>query len=136
MTAKSFASYALRTFFDKVGLPELIISDNANEQRSQEWMKLMRDFGVKERKIEAYRSWQNYAENGVKMIKFRAARIMEQAGVPGPLWSHVVEYTAALSNRLVHKTPRLEGRTPWEYVFGETPDLSAFIDFSFYDYVW
>jgi len=35
-----------------------------------------------------------------------------------------------------HPVHRLEGRTPFEYVHGRTPDTSAFIDFGMYDLVW
>ena len=39
----------------------------------------------------------------------------------------------ALNNKIVHKTYRLEGRTPFERVHGITPDISPFMDFAFYD---
>ena len=135
LKSKSEAPAALRNFFDNVGLPDLIISDNAKEQSSEAWKKTLRD-GVSHRYTESYKHWQNYAENGVKLFKFRCAKIMERNGVPGVLWDHTLEYVANLSNRLVHKTPRLEGRTPYELVHGITPDISAFINVSFYDYVF
>ncbi len=31
---------------------------------------------------------------------------------------------------------RLQGRTPIEAVLGETPDMSEYLDFGFYDWVW
>ena len=30
----------------------------------------------------------------------------------------------------------LHGRTPLEEVTGKTPDISEYLDFGFYDYVW
>ncbi len=30
----------------------------------------------------------------------------------------------------------LEGRAPIEQLTGETPDISEYLDFSFYDWVW
>lgn len=136
LRTKSDAPAALRMFLDNVGLPEVIVSDNAKEQRSMEWKRILREFGVKDHPIEAYKYWQNYAENGVKMVKFRAAKIMEQKAVPGPLWDHVLEYCSNLSNRCFHKVPRLDGRTPYEFVHGMTPDISAFVEFGFYDIIF
>jgi len=136
LRTKSDAPAALRMFLDNVGLPEVIVSDNAKEQRSMEWKRILREFGVKDHPIEAYEYWQNYAKNGVKMVKFRAAKIMEQKALPGPLWDHVLEYCSNLSNRCVHKVPRLDGRTPYEFVHGMTPDISAFVEFGFYDIIF
>jgi len=136
MKSKSEAPVALRNFFDNVGLPDLIISDNSWEQGGQKygshaWKQTLNEFGVLHRYIEPYKYWQNYAENGVKMVKFRCAKVMERNNIPRILWDHTLEYCANLSNRIVHKTPRLEGRTPYEWVHGISPDLSAFINFSF-----
>jgi hypothetical protein len=141
MRSKAEAHIALRNFFDNVGLPDLIISDNSTEQGygrlgSQAWKQTMNEFGVLQRYTEAYKHWQNYSENGVKLVKFRGAKIMEVKGVPGLLWDHTLEFVGNLSNRLVHKTPRLEGRTPYEWVHGITPDISAVINFDLYDYVF
>jgi len=72
----------------------------------------------------------------VKSVNVRVAKIMERAGVPKALWDHTIIYVVELNNRLVHPTPRLKNRTPWEYIFGSTPDLSAFTIFAFYDRVW
>ena len=30
----------------------------------------------------------------------------------------------------------LEGKTPYEHVLGETPDISEYLDFEFYQLVW
>ena len=141
MKSKGEATSALRNFFDKVGLPDLIISDNSWEQGasiygSKEWKSTMREFGVAHRYIEPYKYHQNYAENGVKLLKFRAIKVMEVNGVPLTLWDQAIVYISNLSNRLVHPIPRLEGRTPYEFVHGITPDISAFITFGFYEYVW
>ena len=70
MESKSEAPQALRVFLDQVGLPREIVSDNAPEQMSREWTSTLREFNVKHRLIEAYSPWRNYAENGVKTIKF------------------------------------------------------------------
>ena len=123
MRSKAEAPYALRMFIDHVGIPELLISDNSKEQRSQAWTQVIREFNVRERPTEPYKAWQNLAENGILMVKLKTARIMEQQQVPIPLWDHALEYAVAVSNRTFHPCPRLEGRTPHEMVYGSNPDI-------------
>lgn len=71
--------------------PDLIISDHSKEQGgqrygSQAWEQTMNEFGVLQRYTEPYKHLQNYAENGVKLVKFRSAKVMERRGVPRILW--------------------------------------------------
>jgi len=136
MRSKGEAPYALRMFINEVGIPDLLISDNAFEERSIEWNRILREFNLRERKTEAYKSWQNYAENAVKLVKLKVIKIVEQKGVPIPLWDHALEYAVSLNNRIYHPCPRLGGRTPHEITMGSTPDISAFITYGFYDHVW
>ena len=82
----------MRNFFDNVGLPDIIISANAKEQKSSAWRDVLREFGVLERKTEAYQhNHQNYAENGIKLVKFRCAKLMEAKGVHLLLWDLLIE---------------------------------------------
>ena len=80
----------------------------------------MREFSVRERQVATYSPWQNYAENGVRTLKFRAARIIEDKGVPLVFWDHLVEYVASLNHCIVH-------RTPFEVTLGRTQDISHLI---------
>lgn len=76
---------------------------------------------------------ENYAENRVRAVKFRALRIIEGSGVPFELWDHLVEYVVDLNNRTSHKTFRLQDRTPFEATLRRTSDTSRLVDFAFYD---
>ena len=136
MKGKGEAPAALRSFLDSVGLPEIICIDNAKEQTSAAWNAICREFGIKVRPTEAYKHWQNYAENAIMLIKFKTFRIMEAMNVPVFLYDHALEYTAQFSNKSYHPTYRLEGRSPHEMVLGITPDISAFMEFGFYELVF
>ena len=35
-----------------------------------------------------------------------------------------------------NSTFNLDGRTPMEQITGETPDISEYLDFGFYDWIW
>ena len=113
-----------------------MVSDNASELRSAKWKEILNEFGVRERSIESYSPHSNYAENTVKLVKFSTVKLMEGRGIPIELWDYVVVYASMLNNVKFHPVHRLEGRTPFEYVHGRTPDISAFIDFGMYDFVW
>ena len=136
LAGKADAPVALQLFFDTVGLPEQVINDNSWEQTSRRWKEILREFGVQGRQIHPYSQWKNYAENGVKALKFRSLRIIEEKNVPIKLWDHLVEYVAALNNVTCHDLVRLGGRTPTEITLGYTPDISHLLDYGFYDYVW
>jgi len=136
MRGKSEAPAALRLFLDSVGLPEIICIDNSKEQTSAAWDAICREFGIKVRLTEAYKEWQNYAENAVMLAKFLTFRIMEAMNVPVFLYDHALEYAAQFSNKSYHPTYRLEGRTPYEMVHGNTPDISAIMEFTFYELVF
>ena len=56
--------------------------------------------------------------------------------VPKRLWDYGIRWVCEVM-RLTSNTARtLHARTPLEQVTGETPDISEYLDFSFYDYVW
>jgi len=75
MKSKGEAHSSLRNFFDNVGLPDLIISDNSWEQGasvygSQAWKGTLQEFGVAHRFIEPYKYRQN---TGVEPLEITLA---------------------------------------------------------------
>ena len=53
--------------------------------------------------------------------------------VPRRLWDYGLVYEAEILSRMA-KGP--DGRTGIEQVTGDTPDISEWLDFDFYDLVW
>ena len=53
--------------------------------------------------------------------------------VPKRLWDFAYKYETEILNRVWQ--PKLK-QTPEEEVFGETPNISEYLDFGFYDWVW
>ncbi len=45
-------------------------------------------------------------------------------------------YAIELRNRLARPLPQLHGRTPYEMLTGNTPDISEFLEFQWYQPVW
>jgi hypothetical protein len=52
------------------------------------------------------------------------------------LWDYCTIYQCELCNLIAHPLYQLNGRTPYELVVGRTPDISEYLDFSWYDNVW
>ena len=58
---------------------------------------------------------------------------MIEKQIPKRLWDYGLVYESELLSRL----PRgKDGRTGYEIITGETPDISEWLDFEFYDQVW
>jgi hypothetical protein len=84
--------------------------------------------------LKSGRSNQNYAaEREIGELKKRWRNRMTRKNVPRRLWDYGLIYEAGILNRI----PRGNNdRTGLEIVTGETPDISEWIDFEFFDRVW
>ena len=55
---------------------------------------------------------------------------------PRALWSYGIPYVAKIMPITASFAADLQGRTPLKALTGETPDISQYLDFGFYDQVW
>ena len=56
--------------------------------------------------------------------------------VPKRLWDYSIVWACEIMSLTSNSSFSLDGRTPIEQVTGETPDISEYLDFGFYDLVW
>ena len=131
---KAEVSFGLDTFIDDVGAPETLILDNAGEQtgHDSDFMKIVRKNHIGFRNTEPHSPWQNRAEDAIKKIKHRWKRLRRKTNCHRRLWDYGMRYEAELLARIAGA----DGRTPLEKVTGDTPDISEYLDFDFYDPVW
>jgi len=61
---------------------------------------------------------------------------MTKTETPLLLWDFCYQYTIELRNRIARPLQKLNGRTPYELMTGNTPDISEFLEFSWYQPVW
>ena len=61
---------------------------------------------------------------------------MVRKTVPHRLWDYGLQWVGDIQNRTSNSARGLEGRCPLERVTGETVDISEYLDFGFYDWVW
>lgn len=60
---------------------------------------------------------------------------MTKNNVPPQLWDFRLKWTCEKGNLCVSSSKYARGCTPIEHISGETPDISEYLDFSFYDWV-
>ena len=138
MEKKSGAGLALRQFIRDYGVPELLTSDGASEQTGPktEFMNQVRKHGIMHHTSEPHRPQQNRAESVIREVKKRWFRQMTKRRVPARLWDYGIVWVCEIMSLTANSVFSLEGRAPIEQITGETPDISEYLDFSFYDWVW
>lgn len=128
-------SSALREFVQEVGIPQKIITDDAVEKLGPKtkWMEHIRHYKMDWGNTEPYSHWQNRAEDAIRENRRRWKLLQHRRQIPKRLWDYGLEHISQIMCRTVRSG---SDRTPYEIVTGETPDISEYIDFSFYDWVW
>ena len=63
-------------------------------------------------------------------------RIQQKYGVPMGLWDFLLDYVCETQNIIVNGSRYSANRMPLEIKTGITPDISEYLDFHFYAWVW
>jgi hypothetical protein len=136
--SKAKAGDALSLFIQEYGVPESLTSDGSKEQTGPRtrFMELVRKFDIRHHTSEPYNPRSNAAEGVIREVRRRWYRVLRQQAVPRRLWDFGFKWVCEIMCRTTNSIFALGGRTPFEQVTGETPDISEYVDFQFYDYVW
>jgi hypothetical protein len=135
MRSKAECCDSLQMFAEDIGVPNEMVMDGSKEQTSygSQFQKTLRWLKCSARVTEPYSPWQNYAEGTIGLLAKQWRNRMATKKVPSRLWDYGIVYDSEILSR----TCSVEGaRTGYEHVTGETPDVSEWLDFSFYDPVW
>ena len=138
MDSKRKAGDALRTFCKEFGVPEKLTFDGSKEQcqPGTRFMKQIRTHDISYHISEADLHNQNPAEGVIGEIRRKWYRLMVRKRVPKQLWDYGMRYISDISS-LTHTTAgSLGGVIPLQQITGETPDISEYLDFGFYDAIW
>jgi len=136
MAHKSDAGFALSELIQDVGIPHHIHTDEAKELTLGTWKKVCRDHSIKMTNTEPHTPQQNRAEGAIQELKHHTIRFMSRTTTPHRLWDFATVYTAELCNRLALPLYQLHGLTPIEILTGNTPDISEYLDFEWYQPIW
>ena len=118
------------------GLPNVIRSDNSKMQRySQKLLTRLREWLVAAEFTEPHNPQQNPAElRAIRWIKKNIQVLRMRTGAPDTVWYWMAKYLVDIHNITADET--LGWATPWSKRRGETPDISAFLQFRFYEHVY
>jgi Reverse transcriptase (RNA-dependent DNA polymerase) len=130
------AADALNEVIRTVGVPKELVSDGARAELHGQFGKVVNEYRVKHRTTEPYSGWQNRAEAAIREIKRGIKRAMQRARSPKRLWDYCGEWVSAIRRLTAHDIPSLHDRVPCEVVEGNTPDISEYAQFDWYQYVW
>ena len=112
--------------------------DGAAVQKNENttMMKTIRRANIKYHISGPYRPEQNPAEGGIRELKRRFYRLIVKHGIPMRVWDFVLDYTVETMNLTVNYSRYSEGRVPLEIITGITPDISEYLDFTIYGWVF
>jgi hypothetical protein len=136
MKSKSEAPYALKEFIQDVGVPSQLHTDEAKELTIGRWKEICQTHGIKQTQTEPHSPFQNRAEINIREVKKLSRRLMHSTNCPKRLWDLCAKHVAELRCLTAQPLYSLHGRTPFEMVTGNTPDISEYISFQWYQPVW
>ena len=97
------------------------------------YLLLCTNLGIKRRFFEAHRHERNRAESAIRELKRRLKFDMSRRTVPNRFWDFELVYHAEILTRICR---RRDGKSGIEHVNSETPDISNWLDFTFYEPCW
>lgn len=135
LPSRKYVAQALTEMSDDIGIPDVLVADLAPEMegRHTEFQKEIRRLKIRIKYIEKGRHKQAHVvDREIQELKKRWRRRMTELNVPKRLWDYGLVYESELLSRIA----RRNRRPGIEEVTGQTPDISEYCDFGFYDLVW
>ncbi len=132
MKKKSDAPSTLLELIQDIGIPSAIHTDGAKELQYGKCCDVCQEYGIKQTVTEPYSPWQNGAEVNIREAKKSIHRLMLRTRTPKPLWDYCANYVSEIMCFTANDLTILHGRTPYELVTGNTPDISEYAEFGWY----
>jgi len=136
MKKKSEAPSTLLELIQGIGIPSVLRTDGAKELHLGKWNDICDDLGIKQTITEPYSPWQNHAKINIREAKKAIHRLMTRNKTPKAPWDYCATYVAEITCITANDLCALHGGTPYEMVTGNTPDISEYVEFIWYDPVF
>ena len=135
MKTKSQAGDALKLFCQEFGVPKKLTFDGSKEQCSAgtTFMKQIWQHGIDYHIAEADLHNQNPCEGVICELRRKWYHIMIRKQIPEQFWDYGLRWISEISSQTYSTAGSMHGHIPIAMVTGETPDISEYIDFGFYD---
>ena len=129
--------YSYRDFCHYFGIPENMTFDSYHSQsgRNTLLMKTFRRYDTQYHVSSPLRIYDNPAEGSIRELKKIRYHIMHKNKVPEQLWDYVMVCISDTVNLSLSISRYVSGKTPLEYITGDTPNISEYLDLTFYDWV-
>lgn len=135
MKRKGLAHESLSLLHQRDGVPNVMVMDNSKEQVQGLFRKKCRDAGTHVRPLEPYTPWANAAEGAIRELKRGVGQDMFRSGAPKRLWDYCAVRRAYIRSFTAHDIYSLEGNVPEAKVLGESPDITPWALFKWYEWV-
>ena len=119
---KKHSYHALDRLIHEVGVPNEMLTDGAKELTLGEWGATCRRKKIKMEMTEPHSPWQNHSERMGGLVKRQVKNLMRSTNTPVRLWDYCWEYCSSIKSLTVSDHIMLDGVTPFEKVYGYTPD--------------
>ena len=138
IVSKADCDQALKRFIIEYGAPDVMVTDGSPEQtgRNAKFQSTLRKNKVRSSVTNRYSPNQNPVETVIRELRKRWYRAIFRTNCPKSIWAYGIPHFAKLMQLTASNAARLEGRTPLGALTGETPDISQYLDFGWYDWVW
>lgn len=129
---------SLSRFISEYGIPDKLTMDGAAVQvgRNTTIMETVRRANIDHHVSGPYRPEENPAEGGIRELKRRFYRLINKFNIPMRLWCFVLQYVVDIMNLTVNYSKYSNGRVPLEIITGITPDITEYLDFTIYGWVY
>jgi hypothetical protein len=82
LATKGDASLGLDKFIQNVGIPQVLITDEAKEETLGAWLTTCRKYRIKMEQTVPYSQWRNLAEASVRELKYGIWKATHRSGSP------------------------------------------------------
>jgi hypothetical protein len=97
-------------------------------------MDAIRRYEIKYHVSGTRRPKENPAEHCIHEVKQQCYRIVIKKKVPARRWDYVFAWDCE-TETICANSKHAEGQTPLKIIIGETPDITEYLDFEFYNWV-
>ena len=138
MQHKTSVGQALKQFISDFGIPDKLVCDGAAEQvgKRTEFQSTVQRHAIDLHVTEPHRHNQSKVEGVIQEIRKQWFCIMLKKKVPRRLWDYGIKWVCEVIQRTASTSGDLSRRTALEQLTGETPEISEYLDFTFYDWCW
>ena len=133
MRRESHSHGAYQDFVRNVGIPNTLLTDNAQTQVGKKWTETSRKNRTKSITSAPHNQNQNQSERKIQDLKHKTDTLLRLVDAPLVFWCYALEFIVDCYQHSA--CPQLDWRTPMEKMWGCTPDISMF-RFRFWQPIW